>query len=123
MSRHTLRSAALIAASALLAGAALAGDPPAAQATEARPATAPSAAQAAPVAAPSGTPAATAAPAAVDKPKAAAQVTCREEKKTGSRLQKQKVCSTPDSQKNSGDWVREQQARGAIGASAIVNGQ
>jgi hypothetical protein len=121
MSRYTLRSAALIVASALLAGAALAGDPPAAPATEAQPATAPAAAQAAPVAAEA--PATTAAPAAGDKPKAAAQVTCREEKRTGSRLQKQKVCSTPDSQKGSADWVREQQARGAIGASAIVNGQ
>jgi hypothetical protein len=38
-------------------------------------------------------------------------------------LQTRKVCSTPDSQKGSADWVREQQARGGIGASAIVNGQ
>lgn len=67
---------------------------------------------------------AAAAPAAEPAQQAAeAKVTCRTVKTTGSRLQTRKVCSTPDSQKGSADWVREQQARGAIGASAIVNGQ
>ncbi len=54
---------------------------------------------------------------------AEAKVTCRTVKTTGSRLQTRKVCSTPDSEKGSADWVRDQQARGAIGASAILNGQ
>ena len=64
------------------------------------------------------------APAAEPAQQAAeAKVTCRTVKTTGSRLQTRKVCSTPDSQKGSADWVREQQARGAIGASAILNGQ
>jgi hypothetical protein len=64
------------------------------------------------------------APAAEPAQRAAdAKVTCRTVKTTGSRLQTRKVCSTPDSQKGSADWVREQQARGAIGASALVNGQ
>ena len=67
---------------------------------------------------------AAAAPAAEPTQQAAeAKVTCRTVKTTGSRLQTRKVCSTPDSQKGSADWVREQQARGAIGASAIVNGR
>lgn len=64
------------------------------------------------------------APAAEPAQQAAdAKVTCRTVKTTGSHLQTRKVCSTPDSQKGSADWVREQQARGGIGASAIVNGQ
>jgi hypothetical protein len=54
---------------------------------------------------------------------AESKITCRTVKTTGSRLQTRKVCSTPDSQKGSADWVREQQARGGIGASAIVNTQ
>jgi len=51
------------------------------------------------------------------------KVVCRDEKVTGSKLRSRKVCSTPDSESKSGDWVRNQQARGAIGASAILNGQ
>ena len=50
------------------------------------------------------------------------KVICRNEKVTGSKLRSRKVCSSPDSESKSGDWVREQQARGAIGAGAIVNG-
>jgi len=124
MPHAVVRFAALIAASTLLAGSVWAGDPPAAQT-----ATSPQSVTAAPATAqvPSAATTAQAAPAAAtataEKPKAAAQIVCREEKKTGSRLQSRKVCSTPDSQKSSADWVREQQARGAIGASAIVNGQ
>lgn len=57
------------------------------------------------------------------QPSAGAKVTCRTAKTTGSRLQTRKVCSTPDSRDSAGDWVREQQARGAIGGAAIVNGQ
>lgn len=71
---------------------------------------------------PAGSPANT--PAAEPAQQSAeSKITCRTVKTTGSRLQTRKVCSTPDSQKGSADWVREQQARGAIGASAIVNTQ
>jgi hypothetical protein len=64
------------------------------------------------------------APAAEPAQRAAdAKVTCRTVKTTGSRLQTRKVCSTPDSEKSASDWVRQHQDRGAIGASAIVNGQ
>jgi hypothetical protein len=67
---------------------------------------------------------AAAAPAAEPAQQAAeTKITCRTVKTTGSRLQTRKVCSTPDSEKSSADWVRDQQARGAIGASAILNGQ
>ena len=47
---------------------------------------------------------------------------CRNEKVTGSKLRSRKVCTSPDSESKSGDWVREQQARGAIGAGAILSG-
>lgn len=50
------------------------------------------------------------------------KVKCREEKVTGSSFRTRKVCTTTDSQNGSGDWVREQQQRGSIGASAILNG-
>lgn len=123
MPHAIVRNAALVFASTLLAGAVLAGDPPAAQtAATPQPASTPAPVQA-PVSAATGQAAPAAASATDEKPKAKAQVVCREEKKTGSRLQTRKVCSTPDSQSSSADWVREQQARGAIGASAIVNGQ
>jgi hypothetical protein len=123
MPHSAIRSTALIVASALLAGSVWASDPPAPQAAaSSQPATTPVPVQA-PAAAATVDPATAAAPAAAEKPKAAAQVVCREEKKTGSRLQTRKVCTTPGSQDSSADWVREQQARGAIGASAIVNGQ
>lgn len=122
MPHAAVRAATLIAA-ALLAGSVWASDPPAQQtAASPQPASAPAPVQA-PVSAATGQAAPAAASATDEKPKAKAQVVCREEKKTGSRLQTRKVCSTPDSQSSSGDWVREQQARGAIGASAIVNGQ
>jgi len=51
----------------------------------------------------------------------AKQMTCRTVKITGSNLRTRKVCSTPNSEKGAGDWVRDQQDRGAIGASAIPN--
>lgn len=116
--------AAVVLLSALLAAPGLADDPPAAQSattqTDAA-ASQPTATAAVPATA---APAATAPqPAADPKSEATAKVTCREEKKTGSRLQKRQVCKTPGSESSSADWVREQQARGAIGASAIVNGQ
>ena len=50
------------------------------------------------------------------------KVKCREEKVTGSSFRTRKVCTTTDSQNGSGEWVREQQQRGSIGASAILNG-
>jgi len=124
MPHAVVRSAALIAASTLLAGSVWAGDPPAAQtATSPQSVTAAPATAQAPAAATTEQAAPAAASTADEKPKAAAKVVCRDEKRTGSRLQTRKVCSTPDSQASSADWVREQQARGAIGASAIVNGQ
>ena len=124
MPHAIVRSAALIAASTLLAGSVWAGDPPAAQtATSPQSVTAAPATAQAPAAATTEQAAPAAASTADGKPKAAAKVVCRDEKKTGSRLQSRKVCSTPDSQSSSADWVREQQARGAIGTSAIVNGQ
>lgn len=49
------------------------------------------------------------------------KITCRTERVTGSNFRTRKVCSSPNSEKASGDWVRDQQDRGAIGASAIVN--
>ena len=51
----------------------------------------------------------------------AKKITCRTERVTGSNFRTRKVCSSPNSEKASGDWVRDQQDRGAIGASAIVN--
>lgn len=53
--------------------------------------------------------------------KEAQKMTCRTERVTGSNFRTRKVCSTPNSQDASGNWVRDQQDRGAIGASAIVN--
>ena len=52
---------------------------------------------------------------------AAAKMTCRNVKVTGSNLRTRKVCSTPDSQAGAGDWVRQQQDRGAMNASAVLN--
>jgi hypothetical protein len=52
---------------------------------------------------------------------AAAKLVCRNERVTGSNLRTRKVCSTPDSQNASGDWVRQQQERGGINASATLN--
>jgi len=52
---------------------------------------------------------------------AAAKLVCRNERVTGSNLRTRKVCSTPDSQNASGDWVRQQQERGGINASAVMN--
>lgn len=49
------------------------------------------------------------------------KMVCRNEKVTGSTFRTRKVCSTPESEKGSQDWVREQQQRGAMGASAILN--
>ena len=51
----------------------------------------------------------------------AAKMVCRNERVTGSNLRTRKVCSTPDSQNASGDWVRQQQDRGGLNASAVLN--
>lgn len=86
-----------------------------------------------PPAAPAAVAAPTVAPAAAADPsqqkvvvseataQAAAKLVCRNERVTGSNLRTRKVCSTPDSQNASGDWVRQQQERGGINASAILN--
>jgi len=96
--------------------------PPAAPAAPAAPAVA-----AAPAAAPA---AAAAKPADPSQQKvvvseatvqAAAKLVCRTERVTGSNLRTRKVCSTPDSQNASGDWVRQQQERGGMNASAVLN--
>ena len=91
-------------------------------------AVAPDAAQPAPAAPTSAAPATAAAPAegapvAVSSATAAEakKITCRTERVTGSNFRTRKVCSSPNSEKASGDWVRDQQERGAIGASAILN--
>ena len=52
---------------------------------------------------------------------AAGKMTCRTVKVTGSNLRKRKVCSTPDSQDGAADWIRAQQDRGAMNASAVLN--
>ena len=98
------------------------------------PTTAPPAPPAAPapvaVAAPTALPAAAAKPADPSQQKvavsqttaeAAAKLVCRTERVTGSNLRTRKVCSTPDSQNASGDWVRQQQERGGMNASAVLN--
>lgn len=86
-----------------------------------------------PPAAPAAVAAPTVAPAAAADPsqqkvvvseataQAAAKLVCRNERVTGSNLRTRKVCSTPDSQNASGDWVRQQQERGGINASATLN--
>jgi hypothetical protein len=93
-----------------------------------------------PTTAPPAPPAAPAAPAAAPAPAAkpadpsqqkvavsaataetAAKLVCRTERVTGSNLRTRKVCSTPDSQNASGDWVRQQQERGGMNASAVLN--
>ena len=86
----------------------------------------------APAAAPAAVAATTTAPAAAASgqqkvavseatAQAAAKLVCRNERVTGSNLRTRKVCSTPDSQNASGDWVRQQQERGGINASATLN--
>ncbi len=86
----------------------------------------------APAAAPAAVAATTAAPAAAASgqqkvvvseatAQAAAKMVCRNERVTGSNLRTRKVCSTPDSQNASGDWVRQQQERGGMNASAVLN--
>lgn len=122
MSHADIPAAALVLMSALVSGTVFAGDPPAAEAAVTPPPVAtpvPAAEVRTTAATVQSAPAV--APVVPDKPTTSAQVSCREEKRTGSRLQTRKVCSTPDSRKSSADWVREQQARGAIGASAIPN--
>lgn len=102
-----------------------AAEPPQAAPTQAGTPSAPPTTSTAPGAAPAAT-SAPAGDAASAKPTAAAEpakVVCRDEKVTGSKLRSRKVCSSADSESKSGDWVRNQQARGAIGASAILNGQ
>lgn len=86
------------------------------------PAPAPAAA-AASAAAPAATADADSKPVVVSKAtaEAAAKVTCRTVKMTGSNLRTRKVCSTPDSQAGAGDWVRQQQDRGGLNASAALN--
>ena len=86
----------------------------------------------APAAAPAAVAATTTAPAAAASgqqkvavseatAQAAAKLVCRNERVTGSNLRTRKVCSTPDSQNASGDWVRQQQERGGLNASAVLN--
>ena len=117
-----------IIASGLMVLPVFAADPPAPG--SAAPASASASASATPSGATpaSAAPAAPAAAAAPATPVAAKaedktpKVKCREEKVTGSSFRTRKVCTSTDSQNGSGDWVREQQQRGSIGASAILNG-
>jgi hypothetical protein len=117
-----------IIASGLMVLPVFAADPPAPGSA------APASASASASATPSGATPASAAPAAPAAATAPAtpvaakaedktpKVKCREEKVTGSSFRTRKVCTSTDSQNGSGDWVREQQQRGSIGASAILNG-
>lgn len=90
---------------------------------------APAAPTTAAVPAPATAAAAATPPSAADTPVAvssataaeAKKITCRNERVTGSNFRTRKVCTTPNSQDASGNWVRDQQDRGAIGASAILN--
>ena len=116
-----------IIASGLMTLPVFAADPPAPGSE------APVSASASASATPSGATPSSAAPAAATTPASTTpvaakaedktpKVKCREEKVTGSSFRTRKVCTTTDSQNGSGDWVREQQQRGSIGASAILNG-
>ncbi len=110
----------LIMTSGLMTLPVFAADPPApvsAAPSSVAPA-APAAAATTPV---SATPASTA-PVAAKAEDKTPKVKCREEKVTGSSFRTRKVCTTTESQNGSGEWVREQQQRGSIGASAILNG-
>ena len=110
-----------VLASVMVVTPVFAADPPVeASATVATPA-APATTAAAPVAAAPAAAASTTPTAAKAEDKTP-KVKCREEKVTGSSFRTRKVCTTTDSQNGSGDWVREQQQRGSIGASAILNG-
>ncbi len=51
------------------------------------------------------------------------QMSCKETAVTGSRLQKRKVCTTPDSEHRSSSWVQSQQERGANESTIYVNGR
>ncbi|MFM8356401.1 MAG: hypothetical protein ACKOBM_16075 [Gammaproteobacteria bacterium] len=55
--------------------------------------------------------------------KKVSQMTCKETAVTGSRLQKRKVCTTPDSEDRSSSWVQSQQERGANESTIYVNGR
>ncbi len=122
----SVKSIAVIA-SLMMAMPVFAADPPIEGGTAAASASATHPPAATPAAVPTAAPAAAVAtPASTTPPAAKAddktpKVKCREEKVTGSSFRTRKVCTTTDSQNGSGDWVREQQQRGSIGASAILN--
>lgn len=115
----TVRPAALAFMLALSAAVAQGAETPAPAPAAAGSAAAPAAAAAAPAA----TADADSKQVVVSKAtaEAAAKVTCRTVKMTGSNLRTRKVCSTPDSQAGAGDWVRQQQDRGGLNASAALN--
>lgn len=97
----------LVIASSCLAGVAMANDPPVTSGSSAS--------------ASAGSSATTASASAEAASPPTKKVTCRNEKVTGSSFRTRKVCSTPESESGSQEWVRNQQQRGAIGASAIPN--
>ena len=49
------------------------------------------------------------------------EVTCRNVRVTGSRLQTRRVCTSTSSEKAAADWASEQQARGGMAASGNIN--
>lgn len=53
--------------------------------------------------------------------KAEPEMICRNVRSTGSRLRKERVCTTRSSSKDSKDWLKRQQERGATD-NAGVNG-
>lgn len=114
--------ATVAAALTLVAAPAWAADPPTAAA--------PTASVAPAVPATPATPAAPAAAKAPDQVKVevstataaeAHQMVCRNVKMTGSNVRTRRVCSTPASESRAEDLLRQQQDRGGLNASAILN--
>lgn len=119
---QTFWKSMVIIASGLMTLPVFAADPPAPASAAPASTSAPVSATPAAVPPAASTTPANAAPVAAKAEDKTPKVKCREEKVTGSSFRTRKVCTTTDSQNGSGDWVREQQQRGSIGASAILNG-
>ena len=62
-------------------------------------------------------------PAAPVAPAAESEVVCRMVKVTGTRLRKERVCTSNVTREQSAEWLRNQQDHGNnIGSNALVNG-
>jgi len=51
-----------------------------------------------------------------------AEVVCRTVRSTGSRLRKERVCTSRGATKNAQDWLKRQQTQGTSSSDADVNG-